>query len=76
MITPARVVDDELHWNDLDLDVSVQADGTYRILDEDEWARNAERLRHAPEFMVSARRAMDVLITSVERRTFPFGVLS
>ncbi len=76
VITPARVVDDELHWNDLDLDVSVQADGTYRILDEDEWARNIERLVYVPELVAGARRAMDELITSVERRAFPFNALA
>ena len=72
--TPAHVIENELCWDDLDLDVSVRADGTYRVLDEDEWARNVERLGYAPELVARARRAMDELITSVERRVFPFGL--
>ena len=75
IITPARIAGDELHWDDLDVDVSVRGDGTYRILDEDEWAHNVERLRYAPELVAHARRAMDELITSVERRAFPFDAL-
>lgn len=72
IITPARWIDGELRWDDLDLDISVQPDGTYRILDEDEWARNAERLRYAPEVVAHARCAVDELIASIERRAFPF----
>ncbi len=75
VITPARLVGDELHWDDLDLDVSVRADGLYRILDEDEWERNVGRLGYAPELVAHARRAIDELITSVERRAFPFDAL-
>ena len=75
VITPARVVGDELCWADLDLDVSVQSDGTYRVLDEEEWARNVGRLGYAPELVACARRAMDELIASVARRAFPFDAL-
>lgn len=75
IITPAQTVGDELRWNDLDLDVRVQADGTYRILDEDEWARNAERIGYAPGILRNARRAIEELMASIERRAFPFDRL-
>ena len=70
VITPARWLDGELRWVDLDLDMSVQVDGTYRILDEDEWARNTERMSYAPEIVAHARRAVDELVASIERRAF------
>jgi len=70
VITPARWLEGELRWVDLDLDVSVQTDGAYRILDEDEWARNVERMSYAPEMVAHARRAVDELVASIERRAF------
>ena len=70
VITPARWLDGELRWVDLDLDISVQVDGTYRILDDDEWARNTERMSYAPEMVAHARRAVDELAASIERRAF------
>ena len=75
IITPARWDGSELHWNDLDLDVSVQADGVYRLMDEDEWARNVERLNYSPEVMDEARRAVAELSALIARREFPFGAL-
>lgn len=75
VITPAQWEDDELRWHDLDLDVSVQPDGEYRLLDEDEWARNAERFNYAPELVVHARRAVVELIDSIARRAFPFDAV-
>ncbi len=75
IITPARVVDNELRWDDLDLDLWVQPDGVYRILDEDEWTHNIAHLGYAPELVTCARRAMDELIASVARRAFPFDAI-
>jgi protein associated with RNAse G/E len=64
-----------LQWIDLDLDISVQANGTYRLMDEDEWARNAERLNYSPEVRDEARRAVDELSARIARREFPFDAL-
>jgi protein associated with RNAse G/E len=75
IITPARWDGSELHWNDLDLDIGVQADGAYRLIDEDEWARNAERLKYSPEVMNEARRAVDELSALIAQREFPFDAL-
>ena len=76
VITPARIVEDELQWIDLDLDVSVQPNGDYRILDEDEWARNSSLLAYLPELVVCARRAMDELIGAITRRALPFDAIT
>jgi protein associated with RNAse G/E len=75
IITPACWDGNELHWNDLDLDISVQANGAYRLMDEDEWARNAERLNYSPEVRDEARRAVDELSARIARREFPFDAL-
>ncbi len=75
VITPAQWEDDELRWHDLDLDVSVQRDGEYRLRDEDEWARNVARFNDAPEVVVHARRAADELIDTIARRALPFDAI-
>jgi protein associated with RNAse G/E len=75
IITPAQVIENELRWNDLDLDLWVKADGAYSVLDEDEWSENIVRFGYTPELVSHARRALDDLIDSVERRAFPFDTL-
>ena len=75
VITPARVSSGELRWNDLDLDLIVQPDGTHQILDEDEWAHNRDRLGYPPQIVAHARRALDELVALIEKRTFPFDSL-
>ncbi len=76
IITPACWDGDELQWIDLDLDISVQADGSYRLMDEDEWMRNAERLNYSPEAREEARRAVSELSALIARREFPFDALN
>ncbi len=75
IITPARRDGNELHWDDLDLDISVQADGAYWLMDEDEWVCNAERLNYSPEMKDEACRAVNELSALIARREFPFDVL-
>ena len=64
-----------MRWIDLDLDIGMQADDTYRLLDEDEWTLNAERLNDSPEVRDEARRAMNGLSGLVARCEFPFDAL-
>jgi len=63
-------------WDDLVLDVSVDADGAYRLLDEDEWADTLERVAIAPEVVRHARRAVDEVIALIARRAAPFDTLA
>lgn len=75
IITPVHVIENELRWNDLDLDLWVNADGAYRVLDEDEWSENIVRFGYTAEIVSHALHALDELIDSVKRRAFPFDTL-
>ena len=61
-----------LSYIDLDIDVLVNPDFSYQILDEDEFAANALRYNYPPELQAQARRALDELIALIEERRFPF----
>lgn len=62
-----------LKYVDLDIDVLVQPDISYRVLDLDEFERNALRYQYPQELRDNARRALDELIELIETRAFPFN---
>ncbi len=61
-----------LTFVDLDIDVLVAPDLTYRVLDEDEFAENAARYDYSREVRERVTRALAELIEMIERRAFPF----
>lgn len=61
-----------LTFIDLDIDVLVAPDFSYRILDEEEFAANAEAYGYPEVVRESARRALADLISHIERREHPF----
>ncbi|HEU5460461.1 MAG TPA: DUF402 domain-containing protein [Pyrinomonadaceae bacterium] len=63
-----------LSYIDLDIDVLVEPDLTYRILDEDDFEQNARRYGYPEAVQVNARRALAELIGLIESRSFPFHV--
>jgi len=61
-----------LDYVDLDIDLLVDRQGRVKILDVDEFERNA-RLFSIPDTVCrSAKLAVDELITLIEKRNFPF----
>ena len=62
-----------LSYIDLDIDVLVAPDFTYRILDVDDFEENAKRYAYPDEVRASARRALAELISLIEARAFPFN---
>ncbi len=62
-----------LSYVDLDIDVLVQPDFSFRILDLDEFERNAIRYGYPTELQKCARRALDELVAMIEKRAFPFN---
>src|SRR5215469_8545674 len=66
---PARIGGDTLAFRDLFLDLWVAADGTTRVLDEDEFA--AAKLD--PATRNAARAALQELQRLVDERQFPFN---
>jgi protein associated with RNAse G/E len=61
-----------LSYVDLDIDVLVEPDLTYRILDEDDFEENARRYGYPEEIRANARRALTEVIELIESRAFPF----
>jgi protein associated with RNAse G/E len=61
-----------LSYIDLDIDVLVNPDLSFKILDEDEFTANALRYNYPVEVQAHARRALAELITLIEGRQFPF----
>lgn len=69
---PAKFDGHILTFTDLDIDVLVAPDFSYRILDEEEFAANAERYGYPESVHESARRALAELISRIEHREYPF----
>lgn len=61
-----------LSYIDLDMDILVEPDLSYTVLDEDEFAANALRFKYPPSVTRQAHRALEQLVTLIESRKFPF----
>ena len=62
-----------MSYIDLDIDVLVEPDLTYKILDEDDFEQNAKGYPYPEEVQASARAALEELIGLIESRSFPFN---
>jgi protein associated with RNAse G/E len=63
---------DTLSYIDLDIDVLVQPDLSYQILDLEEFQANAVRFSYSSEVKSSAHDAVGEVISMIEARQFPF----
>lgn len=70
---PPEFQDDLLTYIDLDIDVVVQPDLSYQILDLEEFEVNAERYHYSNEVTENARTSANELISMIEARSFPFS---
>lgn len=73
--TPPSLVDGVLSYVDLDIDVLVQPDLSYEVIDLDEFKENTQSLAYPPESVTAARNAVRELISLIEARQFPFSGL-
>lgn len=62
-----------LSYIDLDIDILVAPDFSYSILDEDEFAVNAERYNYPTKVRRHSQEALEELLTLIEKRAFPFS---
>ena len=62
-----------LSYVDLDLDILVEPDLSYRILDVEDFERNAAEYGYSVEVQAHARQAVDELVRMIETRAFPFN---
>ncbi len=58
---------------DYDLDVKVYPDGTYHILDENEYALHSREMKYPPELMKKVESEMEVLINWIKAEREPFS---
>lgn len=70
--TPAALSDDVLSSIDLDLDLIVWEDLSYRVEDEDEFEAHRREWGYPEELVQLAREGLAELIRLVEERRFPF----
>jgi protein associated with RNAse G/E len=61
-----------LSYVDLDLDILVEPDFSYQILDVEDFGRNAKLYGYPDEVQSNAKRAVDDLVNLIETRGFPF----
>jgi protein associated with RNAse G/E len=63
-----------LSYVDLDLDILVEPDFSYQILDAVDFEANAKLYRYPAEVEANARQAVDDLVRLIQAREFPFSV--
>ncbi|HEX8775060.1 MAG TPA: DUF402 domain-containing protein [Pyrinomonadaceae bacterium] len=61
-----------LSYVDLDIDILVAPDLSYRIVDEDEFETNAARYHYPADVRENAHAALSELVSMIESRRFPF----
>ena len=69
---PPTFEDEVLTYIDLDIDILVQRDLSYQVLDLEEFAANAALYGYSEEIKRRAHAAVDELILMIETRQFPF----
>ena len=70
---PPQFEDDVLTYIDLDIDILVQPDFSYQVLDQEEFAANAARYGYSEQTKRQAEAAVAELIKMIEARQFPFA---
>ena len=72
--TPPEFSDGVLTYIDLDIDILVQPELTFQLLDMEEFETNAQKYSYSDEEKRQAQNAIDEVLSMVERRQFPFGL--
>ena len=70
---PPTLADGILSYVDLDLDILVDPDFSYRILDLEDFERNIEVYSYSEEVQSNARQALADLVRMIETRSLPFN---
>lgn len=70
--TPPTLEGGLLSYIDLDIDVLVQPDFTFAVLDLEEFEQNAKLFSYDEQVRREVKRALDEVISLIEARQFPF----
>ena len=71
--TPPNLEKGIVTYIDLDIDILVQPDLSYQVLDLEEFEENAKRYGYSDEVRKHAHAAVGELVSLIESRHFPFG---
>ncbi len=71
---PAQFDGQDLSYVDLDMDILVEPDYSYQVIDRDDFDRNAIHYGYSDETRANALRALDELTALIQTRSFPFNV--
>ena len=72
--TPPTFEFGALTFIDLDVDVLVQPDYSFKVLDEDEFEKHAELYQYPSVYRFKVQEALDELRHLIEYRQFPFNI--
>lgn len=70
---PPEFDGESLSYVDLDIDILVEPDFSFRIVDLEDFEANAARYGYSEGVQQSARKALTELVGLIENRTFPFN---
>ncbi len=71
---PPRMNKKVLDYIDLDIDILVWNDFSYKILDEKEYEENAKKFNYQESLKYKVKENIEVLIKKIEAKKFPFSV--
>ena len=71
--TPPTFEGDMLSYIDLDIDIVVQPDFSYQVLDLEEFEENAARFGYSEQVKQQAREAVGELVSMIASSQFPFS---
>lgn len=71
--TPPELNGETLSYVDLDIDILVEPDFSYRVVDLGDFEQNAVRYGYSESVQESANGALTELIKLIETRSFPFN---
>jgi uncharacterized protein len=71
--TPARLSDGVISFVDLDIDVLVGPDFSFRILDQEEFESHAKLYNYPPLYRFRVQESVKEIVSLIERRQFPFS---
>ncbi len=70
--SPILYDDEAMKYIDYDLDIKVEKDGTYKILDMNEYKRNSSRMNYPAELQKIILLEMNQLKQRIENKEYPF----
>lgn len=73
--TPVTLEPGSLTFVDLDVDVLVEPDYSFKVLDEDEFERHAELYQYPAAYRSNVQEALGELRHLIEHRQFPFSAV-